>query len=55
MQAEIPVKSSQPTICAVCAWREGCKKKYNYSQGGSVKCPDYTRDLALKDKKKETS
>ena len=50
-----PIKSSEPTICAVCAWRAGCKKKFSCSQGGSVKCPDYTRDLTLKDNEKDPS
>ncbi len=42
-----PVKSAEPTMCVVCAWRVDCKKKFSYEQGSAIKCPDYTRDLAL--------
>jgi hypothetical protein len=42
-----PIKSHQPTMCAVCAWRVDCKKKYSYEQGSVIKCPDFTRDQAL--------
>ena len=35
--------------CSVCAWRAECNKKYHFeSQGGRVRCPDFTRDLGLK-------
>jgi len=34
-------------MCAVCAWRADCKKKYTYEQGSVIKCADFTRDLAL--------
>ena len=46
--ADSPVKSDEPTLCAVCAWRKDCKKKFSYDQGGPVKCPDFTRDEFLK-------
>lgn len=42
-----PIKSHQPTMCAVCAWRVDCKKKYSYQQGSVIKCAEFTRDLAL--------
>ncbi|MEW5911180.1 MAG: hypothetical protein AB1814_01380 [Thermodesulfobacteriota bacterium] len=42
-----PVKADAPTMCAVCAWRVDCKKKYTYQQGSVIKCADFTRDLAL--------
>jgi len=42
-----PIKSHQPTMCVVCAWRLDCKKKYSYEQGSVIKCPDFTRDQAL--------
>lgn len=35
------------TFCSVCAWRATCQKKFSFQQGGSAKCPDYTRDLTL--------
>jgi hypothetical protein len=45
-QNKDPIKSHQPTMCVVCAWRADCKKKYSYEQGSAIKCPDFTRDLA---------
>ncbi|MEK7308559.1 MAG: hypothetical protein AAB089_05775, partial [Nitrospirota bacterium] len=33
-------------ICAVCAWRADCKKKFSIS-GRDIKCPDFVRDLSL--------
>lgn len=46
-QNKDPIKSHQPTMCVVCAWRLDCKKKYSYEQGSVIKCPDFTRDQAL--------
>ena len=34
------------TLCAVCAWREECTKKFKMKEG-SLHCPDYTRDVKL--------
>ena len=39
------------TLCAVCAWRATCKKKF--SIGDSLHCPDFTRDVTIKEEKKE--
>jgi hypothetical protein len=39
-------------ICAVCAWRKDCVKKFKDSKelgSGKLKCPDYTRDVTIKD------
>ncbi|HHO75734.1 MAG TPA: hypothetical protein ENN05_04815 [Deltaproteobacteria bacterium] len=35
-------------LCAICAWRRDCKKKF--MQGDSVYCPDFTKDLSIRDK-----
>jgi hypothetical protein len=35
-------------ICMLCAWRENCQKKFSVS-GRDVRCPDFVRDLAIKD------
>lgn len=40
-----------PDICAVCAWRETCKKKFSIS-GRDMRCPDFVRDLTIKDAEK---
>lgn len=39
------------TICVVCAWRKDCRKKHRYQSSG-LRCPDYTRDITLKEDKK---
>jgi hypothetical protein len=34
--------------CAVCAWRENCAKRFSIPDGGA-RCPDFTRDVSVKD------
>ncbi len=41
------------TICAGGAWRADCNKKFSYQSGGPIKCPEYTRDLTIKDSPEE--
>lgn len=36
-------------LCAVCAWRRNCKKKFSTSSGGALYCSDFTKDLSLKE------
>lgn len=33
-------------ICAVCAWRADCQKKFSVS-GRDMRCPDFVRDKFL--------
>ena len=37
--------------CSICAWRENCQKRFSVTTDsvGNVHCPDFTRDLAIKD------
>jgi len=35
-------------FCAVCAWRENCAKKFCVADGGAH-CPDFTRDVSLRE------
>jgi len=46
------VMGTERRYCSICAWRENCQKKYSVSTDamGRVHCPDYTRDLSIKDK-----
>ncbi len=44
--------SDAPDICAVCAWRETCKKKFSIS-GRDMRCPDFVRDLTIKNEENE--
>lgn len=39
-------------ICAVCAWRETCQKKFSIS-GRDMRCPEFLKDITIKDKKEE--
>jgi hypothetical protein len=43
--------SMDRTLCAICAWRGDCNKKF--MQGNGVHCPDYTRDLTIRATTKE--
>jgi len=38
--------------CSICAWRADCQKRYSVATdvSGCVRCHDYSRDLAIKDK-----
>lgn len=38
------------TICAICAWRATCQKMFSVS-GRDIKCPDYVRDVSIKEEK----
>jgi hypothetical protein len=43
--------SNEKKYCAICAWRGSCQKRYSVATDaqGLVHCPDYSRDLAIKD------
>lgn len=34
-------------ICAICAWRATCQKKFSIS-GRSTHCPDFVRDVTIR-------
>ncbi len=44
--------SSEPTLCVVCAWRENCKKKFLKGNDVSLRCPDFAKDLSIKQSEK---
>ncbi|MFN3741025.1 MAG: hypothetical protein ACK4TF_10235 [Thermodesulfovibrionales bacterium] len=39
-------------ICAICAWRATCQKKFSVS-GRSMHCPDFVRDVTIKTESSE--
>ncbi|HDP26510.1 MAG TPA: hypothetical protein ENN34_13890 [Deltaproteobacteria bacterium] len=39
------------SLCPICAWRRDCKKKFMH--GDSVFCPDYTKDLLIRNREPE--
>ena len=34
-------------LCVTCAWRENCQKKYSLE--GNLHCPDFVKDLTIKE------
>jgi cytidylate kinase len=38
-------------VCSICAWREQCQKRFNVTTDSifNVNCPDYTRDVKIRD------
>lgn len=38
--------------CVVCAWRATCAKRFSVSDGGA-RCPDFSRDITIKDQDEE--
>ncbi|MBN1382285.1 MAG: cytidylate kinase-like family protein [Deltaproteobacteria bacterium] len=43
--------AKEKQICGLCAWRRDCQKRFKVSSDVflGVNCPDYTRDLTIKD------
>jgi hypothetical protein len=39
----------EQTICVVCAWRQTCNKKFSMDGATTTRCPDYTRDVTLRE------
>jgi hypothetical protein len=45
--------SSTGLICAVCAWRATCQKKFTVS-GKDMRCAEFVRDVTIKEEPEET-
>ncbi|NWF97893.1 MAG: hypothetical protein HXY52_03015 [Nitrospirae bacterium] len=45
--------SENISICAICAWRETCQKKFSVS-GKDLRCTDFVRDVSIKAEKEES-
>ncbi|HPC46998.1 MAG TPA: hypothetical protein PLW83_03055 [Deltaproteobacteria bacterium] len=37
---------SDRSLCPICAWRGDCNKKFK--AGAGVHCPDFSRDMSIK-------
>ena len=35
--------------CIVCAWRENCQKRFTSSPDIALRCPEYVRDVTLRE------
>ncbi|MCD6133297.1 MAG: hypothetical protein J7J16_03130 [Deltaproteobacteria bacterium] len=44
--------SREKSLCAICAWREVCKKRFLY-KGIVLNCPDFVRDVTIKEEKED--
>jgi hypothetical protein len=40
---------TEQTFCVICAWRENCQKRFLQGKDIQLRCPDFTRDLMIKD------
>jgi len=43
---------SSTLICAICAWRATCQKKFSVS-GKDVRCAEFVKDVMIKEEKEE--
>jgi len=43
---------SSTVICAICAWRETCQKKFSVS-GKDAHCAEFVKDVLIKEEKEE--
>jgi hypothetical protein len=43
--------STEKRYCSICAWRNECQKRFSVvtDASGQVRCPDFTRDVSIKD------
>ena len=46
---EITTMASSVEMCAICAWRATCNKKFNLS-GRDMHCADFSEDVSIKKK-----
>ena len=37
------------SLCVTCAWRQSCNKKFLVDGTTTTRCPEYTRDVTLKE------
>jgi hypothetical protein len=44
--------SSTGQICAICAWRATCQKKFTIS-GRDLRCAEFVRDVSIKEEPAE--
>ncbi|RUM87592.1 MAG: hypothetical protein DSZ24_05875 [Thermodesulfatator sp.] len=40
--------SEELVLCARCAWREHCRKRFSFDNTKPIKCPDFSPDVTLK-------
>jgi hypothetical protein len=45
--------ATHANICMICAWRKTCLKRFSIVQDEAFHCPDFTRDVTIKDMESE--
>jgi hypothetical protein len=45
--------TTEVSLCAVCAWRKECQKRFLKSREVEFRCPDFTKDMAIKETEKQ--
>jgi hypothetical protein len=43
---------SSTLICAICAWRATCQKKFSVS-GKDMRCAEFVKDVTIKEEEEE--
>ncbi|MCX5798186.1 MAG: hypothetical protein NTU90_01240 [Proteobacteria bacterium] len=44
--------NTEPSLCIICAWKKDCQKKFLRSKDATLRCPDFTKDVSIKDREK---
>ncbi len=44
--------SDEPPVCTICAWRKDCQKRFLKSREIKLRCPDFAKDLSIKNTEK---
>lgn len=44
--------NAEPSLCIICAWKKDCQKKFLRSKDVTFRCPDFTKDVFIKDREK---
>lgn len=48
VQGDVGMKE-EISVCVVCAWRRDCQKRFLKREGAGLRCPDFSRDVTIKD------
>jgi len=43
------VQGIERKSCLICAWRENCQKRWSVSPEFALRCPDYVKDVKIKE------
>lgn len=44
--------NTEPSLCIICAWKKDCQKKFLRGKDTTLRCPDFTKDVSIKDREK---